>query len=79
MNIRSLLIVLVVLMSGCVDISYKNPNTGEEFVLKTFAKTAKAAQVIVASKDKVVAVSIGETANDPILDQVGDIIDRENN
>jgi hypothetical protein len=68
-------LILLLLCAGCSNIGYKNPLTNEEFTLTTFAKSVKEVQVVVASPDKVIVISVGETANDPILEQVADIID----
>ena len=69
---KTLLIGLVILLSGCVSLEYKDPKSEASFEYSSFLKTATDVQIVYTSPKKTVGVSLGSTAND--LEQLGDII-----
>ena len=72
---RTMLMVLVTfLMSACVTLEYIDPDSGATLTYSSAWKSATDVQIVYTSPEKTVGVSIGSTQNDPIFEQVGDII-----
>jgi hypothetical protein len=70
-----LFLLLILILSSCVDIRYKDPTTSAQFSYTSWFKKTEGVEVVYASPTKVVAISVAKTENDPILEQIGDIIE----
>ena len=72
---KILIIVLVsILMVGCVTLEYVDPDSNATLKYSSAWKSATDVQIVYTSPEKTVGVSIGSTQNDPIVEQVGEII-----
>ena len=72
------LIIVILAVTGCKTLEYTDPDSKASLTYKSMFTSATDVQIIYASPDKVVAVSIGSTQNDQVLEQAGDIIKAQN-
>ena len=72
---RTVLMLLVtILMVGCVSLEYIDPDSGATLTYSSAWKSATDVQIVYTSPEKTVGVAIGSTQNDPIVEQIGEII-----
>ena len=71
---KILLIGFIILLSGCVSLEYVDPDSNATLKYSSAWKSATDVQIVYTSPEKTVGVSIGSTQNDPIVQQVGEII-----
>ena len=69
-----ILLIVLILLSGCVSLEYVDPDSDATLKYSSVFKSATDVQIVYTSPDKTVGVSIGSTQNDPIFEQIGDII-----
>ena len=72
------LVIIVILISGCKSLSYKDPDSDEILTYSSFFTSATDVQVLFASPEKVISVSIGSTQNDQVIEQASDLIKAQN-
>ena len=72
------MILIVIILTGCKTLEYSDPDSDATLKYSSMFTSATDVQIIYASPDKVVAVSIGSTQNDQVLEQAGDIIKAQN-
>jgi hypothetical protein len=72
---KILMAVMVLALCSCVDIRYKDPATEASFSYTSWFKTTENVQVVYASPEKAVAISVAKTANDPVLGDIAKIIE----
>jgi hypothetical protein len=63
-------LLILLLLSGCVSMKYDEGS----FEYSSLFKKANDVNVIVGSPEKVISVSIGQTSNDQVFEQIGEII-----
>ena len=68
------LLIVLVLLSGCVSLKYNDPVTNAKLEYSSIFKSAEGVQIVYTSPEKTVGVVIGSTSNDPVFEQIGDII-----
>ena len=71
---KILLIGFIILLSGCKTLEYTDPDNDATFKYSSAFTSATDVQILVASPEKVVSVSIGSTQNDQVISQVSDLI-----
>ena len=69
-----LMVLITILMSACVTLEYIDPDSNATLKYSSAWKSATDVQIVYTSPEKTVGVSIGATQNDPIVQQVGEII-----
>ena len=67
-------LILLLLCTGCVSLEYIDPDSKATLKYSSAWKSATDVQIVYTSPEKTVGVSIGATENDPIVQQVGEII-----
>ena len=69
-----LMVLVIILMCGCKTLEYTDPDNDATFKYTSAFTSATDVQILVASPEKVVSVSIGSTQNDQVISQVSDLI-----
>ena len=69
-----ILIGLLLLITGCKSLEYKDPDSEGVLKYNSFFTSATDVQILFASPDKIVSVSIGSTQNDQVIEQATDLI-----
>jgi hypothetical protein len=67
-------LILLLLCTGCVSLEYIDPDSGATLKYSSAWKSATDVQIVYTSPEKTVGVSIGSTQNDPVFEQIGEII-----
>jgi hypothetical protein len=68
------LLVVLFSLSGCVSLEYIDPDSNATLKYSSAWKSATDVQIVYTSPEKTVGVSIGSTQNDPVFEQIGEII-----
>ena len=71
---KYLLLIVLFSLSGCKTLEYTDPDNDATFKYSSAFTSATDVQILVASPEKVVSVSIGSTQNDQVIGQVSDLI-----
>ena len=68
------LLIVLFSLSGCVSLEYIDPDSNATLKYSSAWKSATDVQIVYTSPEKTVGVSIGSTQNDPVFEQIGEII-----
>ena len=71
-------ILLCLLLCSCVSLEYKDPDSDATLKYSSVFKSATDVQIIYTSPEKTVAVGIGSTQNDQIIEQTADLVKAQN-
>jgi hypothetical protein len=71
-------LIAAVLLAGCKTLEYKDPDSDAILRYTSAFTSATDVQILFASSDKIVSVSIGSTQNDQVIKQVSDLVKAQN-